>query len=24
VRVCNELFGDANYQADHLARLHRY
>ncbi len=24
VRVCNELFGDANYHADLLARLHRY
>ena len=24
VRVCNELFGDANYHADRLARLHRY
>jgi acyl-CoA dehydrogenase len=24
VRVCNELFGDANFHADHLARLHRY
>ena len=24
VRVCNELFGDANFHADRLARLHRY
>jgi alkylation response protein AidB-like acyl-CoA dehydrogenase len=24
VRVCNELFGDANFHADLLARLHRY
>jgi len=24
VRVCNELFGDANYHADRLARLHLY
>jgi alkylation response protein AidB-like acyl-CoA dehydrogenase len=24
VRVCNELFGDANYHADRLARMHRY
>jgi alkylation response protein AidB-like acyl-CoA dehydrogenase len=23
-RVCNELFGDANFHADRLARLHRY
>jgi len=23
-RGCNELFGDANYHADRLARLHRY
>lgn len=24
VRVCNELFGDANFHADRLARLNRY
>jgi alkylation response protein AidB-like acyl-CoA dehydrogenase len=24
VRVCNELFGDSNFHADRLARLHRY
>jgi alkylation response protein AidB-like acyl-CoA dehydrogenase len=24
VRVCNELFGDANYHAHRMARLHRY
>ena len=24
VRVCNELFGDANFHADRLARLHLY
>jgi alkylation response protein AidB-like acyl-CoA dehydrogenase len=24
VRVCNELFGDANFHADRLARMHRY
>ena len=24
VRVCNELFGDANFHADLLARMHRY
>jgi alkylation response protein AidB-like acyl-CoA dehydrogenase len=24
VRVCNELFGDANFHADLIARMHRY
>jgi alkylation response protein AidB-like acyl-CoA dehydrogenase len=24
VRVCNELFGDANFHADRLAKMHRY
>jgi alkylation response protein AidB-like acyl-CoA dehydrogenase len=24
VRVCNELFGDSNFHADLLARMHRY
>ncbi len=24
VRVCNELFGDSNFHADRIARLHRY